>query len=88
MDVLSSFPARDTRDMRHLLFTLPLPFSLSAANHKRFWPLIDNVYLITKTRDIPDRQPTTWQAAKIWMKRHVIAYLSVENRRLLKWHVL
>jgi hypothetical protein len=45
MDVLSALP-RDIDHVRQLLFTLPVPFSLSQANHDLFWPLIDNVYSI------------------------------------------
>jgi hypothetical protein len=30
--------------MRQLLFNLPILFSLSIANYKLFWPLINNVY--------------------------------------------
>jgi hypothetical protein len=63
MDVISSLP-RDTGHMRYILFTLPLPFSLSAANHKRFWPLIDNVYSIWMSRDVPERQLTTNQVTR------------------------
>ena len=51
MDVLSSLP-RDTAHVRQLLFNLPLPFSLNRANYDLFWPLIDNVYSIRKTRHI------------------------------------
>ena len=49
MDVLSTLP-RDTANTRQLLFTLPLPFSLSRSNYELFWPLVDNVYSIHKTR--------------------------------------
>ena len=51
MDVLSSLP-RDTAHVRQLLFNLPLPFSLNRANYDLFWPLIDNVYSIRKTRHV------------------------------------
>ncbi len=51
MDVLSTLP-RDTANTRQLLFTLPLPFSLSRANYELFWPLVDNVYSIHKTRHV------------------------------------
>jgi len=55
MDVLSALP-RDTDHVRHLLFILPLPFSLSRANHKLFWPLIDNVYSIQTSKDVSLRK--------------------------------
>jgi hypothetical protein len=45
MDVLAAL-LRDTAYVQHVLFTLPLPFSLSRANYKLFWLLINNVYLI------------------------------------------
>jgi hypothetical protein len=45
MDVLQALP-RDLALVRHILFTLPAPFSLSIADYKLFWPLIDNVYAI------------------------------------------
>lgn len=45
MDSLQALP-RDTAQLRNILFTLPLPFSLNIANYKLFWPLIDNVYSI------------------------------------------
>jgi hypothetical protein len=52
MDVLSALP-RDTNHVRHLLFTLPLPFSLSQANHELFWPLVDNIYAIRNSENVP-----------------------------------
>jgi hypothetical protein len=51
MDVLNSLP-RDTSHMRQLLFDLPIPFSLTIANYKLFWPLIDNVYAIRQSRHV------------------------------------
>ena len=48
MDVVQALP-RDIQKQRQLLFSLPLPFSLSTTNYKLFWPLIDNVYSIHKT---------------------------------------
>jgi hypothetical protein len=51
MDVLLALLC-DTDYVRQLLFTLPLPFSLSIANHMQFWPLIDNVYSIRKEYDV------------------------------------
>jgi hypothetical protein len=77
MDVISSLP-RDTGHMRHILFTLPLPFSLSAANHERFWPLIDNVYSIRRSRDIPERQATWLRAAT---PCHQLHYVSCRFKR-------
>jgi hypothetical protein len=51
MDTLQALP-RDLESTRNILFTLPLPFSLNIANYRLFWPLIDNVYLIRKSRDV------------------------------------
>jgi hypothetical protein len=51
MDVLSALP-RDIDHIHHILFTLPMPFSLSIANHKLFWPLINNAYSIRKLYDV------------------------------------
>ena len=51
MDVLNTLP-RDVSHMRQLLFDLPLPFSLSIANYKLFWPLIDNVYSIRNSKHV------------------------------------
>jgi hypothetical protein len=55
MDVLSALP-RDVSHVRQILFTLPLPFSLSRANQEQFWPLINNVYVIWKTYDVGFRK--------------------------------
>ena len=55
MDVLSAFP-RDVDHVRDILFTLPIPFSLSRANHELFWPLIDNVYLIQTSNNVNFRK--------------------------------
>jgi MULE transposase domain len=55
MDVLSALPG-DTYHVRHILFNLPMPFSLSQANHKLFWPLIDNVYSIRTSNDVNFRK--------------------------------
>ena len=55
MDVLSSLP-RDVDHVRRILFTLPMPFSLSVANHEQFWPLIDNAYSIRKSKDVGIRK--------------------------------
>ena len=52
MDTLLALP-RDPRSTRNILFTLPVPFSLNTANYKLFWPLIDNVYSLRKSRDVP-----------------------------------
>jgi hypothetical protein len=49
MDSLQALP-RDTAHVREILFTLPLPFSLSTTNYQLFWPLIDNVYSILVSR--------------------------------------
>ena len=54
MDVLQALP-RDLASVRHILFTLPAPFSLSIADYKLFWPLIDNVYAIRQSRDVTGR---------------------------------
>jgi hypothetical protein len=52
MDVIQALP-RDTSHVRHdILFNLPMPFSLSRVNHERFWSLINNVYVIRKSRDV------------------------------------
>ena len=60
MDVLSKLPD-DVSHVRHLLFALPLPFSLSRANHELFWPLIDNAYSIRASNNVnfrkKDRRP-------------------------------
>ena len=56
MDVLRALP-RDTSHVRSILFALPLPFSLSLANYNTFWPLIDNVYSIGKSRDVAKPRP-------------------------------
>ena len=60
MDVLSALP-RDIDHVRQLLFALPVPFSLSKADHKLFWPLIDNTYSIRTSNDVNfrkrDRRP-------------------------------
>jgi hypothetical protein len=58
IDVLSLLP-RDTSHVRNILFTLPLPFSLSRANHEQFWPLIDNAYSIRRSRDVGFRKRDT-----------------------------
>ena len=55
MDVLSALP-RDINHVRHILFTLPMPFSLSQANHELFWPFIDNAYSIRSTNDVSLRK--------------------------------
>jgi hypothetical protein len=55
MDVLSALP-RDIDHIHHILFTLPMPFSLSTANHELFWPLIDNAYSIRKSYDVGFRK--------------------------------
>jgi MULE transposase domain len=55
IDILSLLP-RDTSHVRNILFTLPLPFSLSRANHEQFWPLIDNAYSIRRSRDVGFRK--------------------------------
>jgi hypothetical protein len=55
MDVLSSIP-RDITHVRYILFDLPIPFSLTRANHELFWPFIDNTYSIRKSRDIGFRK--------------------------------
>ncbi|TAQ84793.1 hypothetical protein B7494_g6880 [Chlorociboria aeruginascens] len=49
MDSFQALP-RDTPLIRDILFKLPLPFSLNIANYKLFWPLIDNVYSIRRSR--------------------------------------
>lgn len=50
---LQSLPRDDElRYMRSLLFNLPLPFSLTLATHDIFWPFVDNIYSITKTRQV------------------------------------
>lgn len=67
MDVLSSLP-RDISHVRNILFTLPLPLSLSRANHEQFWPLIDNIYVIRKTRDVGFRK----RDARPAHQRHVV----------------
>jgi hypothetical protein len=51
MDTLLALPP-DLKATRNILFALPVPFSLSTANYKLFWPLIDNVYSIRQSRDI------------------------------------
>jgi hypothetical protein len=43
--------------MRSILFGISLPFSLTLANHNTFWPFIDNVYLISLSRDYPTAKP-------------------------------
>ena len=55
MDILSQLPS-DISHVRQLLFTLPLPFSLSRANHKQFWPFIDNAYLIRTSNHVTFRK--------------------------------
>ncbi|KAH9203596.1 hypothetical protein DL95DRAFT_501919 [Leptodontidium sp. 2 PMI_412] len=55
MDVLLALP-RDTYHVRQLLFALPMPFSLNAANQAQFWPLIDSVYSIRKEYDVGVRK--------------------------------
>ena len=55
MDVLSALP-RDVDHVRHILFTLPMLFSLSTANHELFWPLIDNAYSIRKSYNVGFRK--------------------------------
>jgi hypothetical protein len=72
---------RNTSHMRYILFTLPLPFSLSVADHERFWPLIDNVYSIRKSRDIPERQ-VTWSRAAT--PAHQLQYVSCRFKRARK----
>ena len=67
MDLFTSLP-HDTDQisyMRKLLFDLPIPFSLTIANYKLFWPLIDNVYVIEKTRHV--------EAQSGDFKRHLIS---------------
>ena len=54
MDSLEALP-RDTESIRNIIFTLPIPFSLSIANYKLFWPLVDNIYSIRFSRDIPPK---------------------------------
>ena len=49
MDVVASLP-RDTSHMHELLFVLPILFSLNLANYKLFWPLVNNIYSIQKSR--------------------------------------
>ena len=56
MDALSALPS-DVASTRDILFKLPIPFSLSLANHERFWPLIDNAYVIRKTRHVTRKDP-------------------------------
>jgi hypothetical protein len=52
MDVIQAL----SRDMSHvchdILFNLPMPFSLSRVNHKRFWSFINNIYVIQKSYDV------------------------------------
>jgi hypothetical protein len=48
---LATLP-RDIDLFRQLIFDLPIPFSLSTANWKLIWPLIDNVYSIQRTRPV------------------------------------
>jgi hypothetical protein len=57
MDVLSILP-RDQYHVRQSLFTLPVPLSLSVADHEQFWPLIDNVYSIQAANDVSLRSET------------------------------
>ena len=54
MDLFASLP-RDIDNISHMcqkLFDLPLPFQLSIADFKLYWPFIDNVYVIRKTRHV------------------------------------
>lgn len=62
MDHLATLP-RDTQSVRALLFSLPLPFSLTLANHKLCWLLVDNVYSIRKSRAYARARITTHYVA-------------------------
>jgi hypothetical protein len=55
MDVFSAL-LRDIDHVRYTLFTLLMPFSLSRANHKLFWPFIDNVYSIRMLCSVNSRK--------------------------------
>jgi hypothetical protein len=55
MDVLSALPY-DIGHVRQMLFTLPLPFSLSIANQELFWPLINNAYSIRHSENVGPRK--------------------------------
>ncbi|KAH8811873.1 hypothetical protein F5884DRAFT_293264 [Xylogone sp. PMI_703] len=38
--------------MREIFFDLPIPFSLSMADHKLFWPLMDDMYSCTDSHPV------------------------------------
>jgi hypothetical protein len=55
MDILSAL-LRDIDYVRHILFTLPISFSLSRANYELFWLLINNIYLIQALNNVRFRK--------------------------------
>jgi hypothetical protein len=56
MDTIELLP-RDISHVRNILFAISAPFSLSIANYRLFWPLVDNVYSIRNSRDQKNPQP-------------------------------
>jgi hypothetical protein len=68
MDVLQSLPC-DTGHMRNILFALSAPLSLTIANQRLFWPLIDNVYSIRNSRDVKKPQPHKYRYVICRFKR-------------------
>jgi hypothetical protein len=67
MAALDSLP-RDVEFVQNIFFTLPLPFSLTLANHNTYWPLVDNVYSLKNSRDVTARDSDT--------EIHTPAYIS------------
>jgi len=78
MDTLQALP-RDVDAVRNILFTLPLPFSLTSANYTLFWPLIDNVYSIRKSRDVPAGLSRSRGGA--WVPEHKYHYVICRFKR-------
>jgi hypothetical protein len=47
----------NTSHVRKIIFDILAPFSLNTANHKLFWPLIDNIYSIRYSSDVKKPRP-------------------------------